>query len=182
MWRSAGRPSPYTIATVRQHSSPQGCYGAATVVCKQPAGDTGSGTIDSRELRATLVALGQTPTEEEVFNMMKLVRTLISDRQVADTRCAMHGLLQHSSCPSASKSVWQVDEDGSGEIEFSEFIKVIEKQKTDAQSSAYDSDTLEAFVALGGNVRCTSCQQCHWRMLTAFPTASYGLFATAAGW
>ena len=34
---------------------------------------TGSGTIDSRELRATLVALGQTPTEEEVFNMMKLV-------------------------------------------------------------------------------------------------------------
>jgi len=51
-----------------------------------------------------------------------------------------------------------VDEDGSGEIEFSEFIKVIEKQKADAQSSAYDSDTLEAFVALGGNVRSTLLQ------------------------
>ena len=47
----------------------------------------------------------------------------------------------------------QVDEDGSGEIEFSEFIRVIEKQKADAMSSQYDSDTLEAFVALGGNVR-----------------------------
>ena len=47
----------------------------------------------------------------------------------------------------------QVDEDGSGEIEFSEFIRVIEKQKADAMSSQYDSDTLEAFVALGGHVR-----------------------------
>ena len=53
-----------------------------------------------------------------------------------------------------TRALRQVDEDGSGEIEFSEFIKVIEKQKADAKASAYDSDTLEAFVALGGNVRC----------------------------
>ncbi len=54
----------------------------------------------------------------------------------------------------------QVDEDGSGEIEFSEFIRVIEKQKADAMSSQYDSDTLEAFVALGGNVRAASAMLC----------------------
>lgn len=51
----------------------------------------GSGTIDVKELKSTLQALGQKVTDEEVFVMIS-----------------------------------QVDEDGSGEIEFQEFLKVIE--------------------------------------------------------
>ena len=45
----------------------------------------------------------------------------------------------------------QVDDDGSGEIEFAEFLKVIETQKASAAKANDESDTIEAFVALGGN-------------------------------
>ena len=53
----------------------------------------GSGTIDATELKATLQALGQNPTEEEVFLMIA-----------------------------------EVDDDNSGEIEFAEFLRVIETE------------------------------------------------------
>ncbi|GHP10857.1 SH3 domain-containing YSC84-like protein 1 [Pycnococcus provasolii] len=45
----------------------------------------------------------------------------------------------------------QVDDDASGEIEFAEFLKVIENQKAAQAAADDDSDTVEAFVALGGN-------------------------------
>lgn len=45
----------------------------------------------------------------------------------------------------------QVDEDNSGEIEFSEFCKVIIKHKAATAKNGDDGDTLDAFVALGGN-------------------------------
>merc|ERR1711918_169608 len=54
----------------------------------------GSGTIDVWELKATLNAMGQYPTDEELLQMIA-----------------------------------EVDDDGSNEIEFSEFLKVIENQK-----------------------------------------------------
>ncbi len=54
----------------------------------------GSGSIDAWELKETLKAMGQNPTEEEVFQMLA-----------------------------------QVDDDGSGTIDFPEFLKVIEQQK-----------------------------------------------------
>eukprot|EP00899_Mesostigma_viride_P021922 jgi/Mesvir1/29731/Mv00960-RA.1 len=76
----------------------------------------GSGTIDTSELRVTLQALGQNPTDEELFIMIS-----------------------------------QVDDDNSGEIEFSEFLKVIQQQKSMQARAEDDSDTLEAFVALGGS-------------------------------
>jgi len=76
----------------------------------------GSGTIDVRELRTALEAMGQHPTEEEVFVM-----------------------------------IHDVDEDNSGEIEFSEFCRVIEKHKEASASNSNEQDTLDAFVALGGN-------------------------------
>lgn len=46
----------------------------------------------------------------------------------------------------------QVDEDNSGEIEFGEFCKVIEKHKTVSSKNSDEADTIDAFVALGGNV------------------------------
>eukprot|EP00793_Prasinoderma_coloniale_P006344 PRCOL_00001174-RA len=76
----------------------------------------GSGTIDATELKATLQALGQNPTEEEIFLMIS-----------------------------------EVDDDNSGEIEFSEFLRVIESQKAKEAARGDESDTIEAFVALGGN-------------------------------
>uniref|UniRef100_A0A7S0XG97 EF-hand domain-containing protein n=1 Tax=Mantoniella antarctica TaxID=81844 RepID=A0A7S0XG97_9CHLO len=75
----------------------------------------GSGTIDASELKATLNAMGQNPTEEEIFQMIS-----------------------------------QVDDDNSGEIEFAEFLKVIENQKASAAKANDETDTIEAFVALGG--------------------------------
>jgi hypothetical protein len=45
----------------------------------------------------------------------------------------------------------QVDEDNSGEIEFSEFCKVIIKHKAATAKNGDEGDTLDAFVALGGN-------------------------------
>lgn len=44
----------------------------------------------------------------------------------------------------------QVDEDNSGEIEFSEFCKVIVKHKAATAKNGDECDTLDAFVALGG--------------------------------
>ena len=71
--------------------------------------------IDALELKATLNAMGQNATEEEIFQMVS-----------------------------------QVDDDNSGEIEFTEFLKVIENQKTTAAKANDETDTIDAFIALGG--------------------------------
>lgn len=44
----------------------------------------------------------------------------------------------------------QVDDDGSGSIEFPEFLKVIEAQKEAATAQNDESDLIDAFVAMGG--------------------------------
>ena len=54
----------------------------------------GSGSIDAQEMKLLLEAIGESPTEEELFRFMA-----------------------------------EVDEDGEGEIEFSEFLRAFEKQK-----------------------------------------------------
>lgn len=74
-----------------------------------------SGTIDVWELRQVLEAMGQRPTEEELFQMIS-----------------------------------EVDENMSGSIDFSEFLKVIENQKERAENFDDESDMADAFVACGG--------------------------------
>eukprot|EP00879_Flechtneria_rotunda_P010189 GHRR01010652.1.p1 GENE.GHRR01010652.1~~GHRR01010652.1.p1 ORF type:complete len:148 (+),score=42.96 GHRR01010652.1:57-500(+) len=76
----------------------------------------GSGTIDVRELKFALNAMGQYPTDEELFVM-----------------------------------IHDVDEDNSGEIDFQEFCKVILKHKAATAKDSDEADTIDAFVALGGN-------------------------------
>ncbi|KAF0714062.1 Aste57867_4076 [Aphanomyces stellatus] len=75
----------------------------------------GSGTIDKYELAKVLEAMGQKPSEEELFQMIS-----------------------------------EVDEDHSGEIEFPEFLRVIETQKLRAMEYDDESDFIDAFVACGG--------------------------------
>jgi calmodulin len=94
----------------------------------------GSGTIDAWELKETLKvpycralsshghfskaffqAMGQNPSDEEVFQMLN-----------------------------------EVDDDGSGGIEFPEFLKVIDSQKAKLASDHDESDMIDAFVAMGG--------------------------------
>ncbi|KAF8062046.1 TMN7 [Scenedesmus sp. PABB004] len=74
----------------------------------------GSGTIDTRELRSALAAMGQTPSDEELAVM-----------------------------------IHAVDIDGSGEVSFDEFLAVVVKHKAAAPAGC-ETDTLDAFVALGG--------------------------------
>ena len=75
----------------------------------------GSGSIDAWELKETLKAMGQNPTEEEVFQMLA-----------------------------------QVDDDGSGTIDFPEFLKVIEQQKEAMEAQGDETDVQAAWVAMGG--------------------------------
>ena len=63
----------------------------------------------------TFQAMGQNPTDEEVFQMLN-----------------------------------EVDDDGSGGIEFPEFLKVIDSQKAKLASDHDESDMIDAFVAMGG--------------------------------
>eukprot|EP00316_Scyphosphaera_apsteinii_P022478 CAMPEP_0119307484 /NCGR_PEP_ID=MMETSP1333-20130426/7968_1 /TAXON_ID=418940 /ORGANISM="Scyphosphaera apsteinii, Strain RCC1455" /LENGTH=153 /DNA_ID=CAMNT_0007311037 /DNA_START=13 /DNA_END=474 /DNA_ORIENTATION=- len=44
----------------------------------------------------------------------------------------------------------EVDSDGSGEIDFAEFLKVISSQKSKLAKQDDESDTVDAFIALGG--------------------------------
>ncbi|KAG8458016.1 hypothetical protein KFE25_007223 [Diacronema lutheri] len=44
----------------------------------------------------------------------------------------------------------EVDADGSGEIDFPEFLKVMIAQKEKQAAASDESDTIDAFVALGG--------------------------------
>ena len=66
----------------------------------------GSGSIDSQEMKQLLEAIGESPTEEELFRFMA-----------------------------------EVDEDGRGEIEFSEFLRAFEKQRGGQGSFEDELDT-----------------------------------------
>lgn len=46
----------------------------------------------------------------------------------------------------------QADVDNSGVVEFPEFLRAIEKQKVAMEQSRDTQATIDAFVALGGNV------------------------------
>jgi len=76
----------------------------------------GSGTIDTQEMKLLLEAIGECPTEEELFRFM------------AD-----------------------VDEDGTGEIEFAEFLRAFEKQRGGGECGEDDTEICDCFCALGGN-------------------------------
>jgi calmodulin len=74
-----------------------------------------SGSIDVWELKQVLNAMGQKPSEEELFQMIS-----------------------------------EIDENMTGSIDFSDFLKVLESQKCRSISYDDESDMIDAFVACGG--------------------------------
>lgn len=70
----------------------------------------------------------------------------------SELKAALNSMGQNPSDEELFVLIHDVDEDNSGQIEFAEFCKVIIKHKV--ASSAKDraeADTVDAFVALGGN-------------------------------
>ncbi len=48
------------------------------------------------------------------------------------------------------KMISEVDDNMSGSIDFGEFLKVVENQKTRMENMDHESDLIDAFVACGG--------------------------------
>ena len=63
---------------------------------------------------------------------------------------ALRAMGQHPTDEEVMQILSGVDGDGSGGIDFVEFLRVIENQKEQAVKATDDSDLLDAFVALGG--------------------------------
>ena len=68
-----------------------------------------------------------------------------------ELKASLNGLGAQPSEEELHMMIQQVDEDGSNEIHFAEFLKIIEAHKArQSGTDQDDADTLEAFVALGG--------------------------------
>lgn len=70
---------------------------------------------------------------------------------VAELRAAMEALGQHPSDEELLAMIALVDDDNSGQIEFAEFLKVVESHRVGPGRAEDDADTVAAFVAMGGN-------------------------------
>lgn len=62
----------------------------------------------------------------------------------------LSGLGSTPSDEELAQMIHLVDEDGSNEIHFAEFLKIIEAHKSGAGNDEDDKDVIEAYVALGG--------------------------------
>ncbi|GBF97533.1 hypothetical protein Rsub_10456 [Raphidocelis subcapitata] len=95
-------------------------------------------------------------SEEELALCRKAFSTFDKDGSgtidVKELSAALQSMGQVLSDDELFVLIHDVDEDNSGEIEFSEFCKVIIKHKAAAAAKDdAEADTVDAFVALGGN-------------------------------
>lgn len=70
---------------------------------------------------------------------------------ISEVRAALQSLGQNPSDEDLFLMMSQVDDDGSGELEFPEFLKIMEGRKRHIEDLDDESDTIAAFCALGGN-------------------------------
>lgn len=113
----------------------------------------GTGVIDSSELRATLLAMGQKPpTDDELFDMIAELDSdgsgAIGARGEAPRDLAELDALACSSPARASVRVGALPPPAS---DFSQFLKMMTSQKAKRLAAIDETDTIDAFVALGGN-------------------------------
>lgn len=106
---------------------------------------------------ATFVDTDKLPqiSEEELINCRKAFQQFdINGNGTIDLRELKHALSlmgQHPSDEELFVMMNHVDKDGSKEIEFAEFVQAIQINKSMSKRSDDEADTLDAFVALGGN-------------------------------
>jgi len=103
-----------------------------------------SGTIDIWELRQVLEGTSTLRPRTPVSRSPDLTASLPPPLLVV----AVMG--QPPTEEELFQMISEVDDDMSGSIDFTEFLKVIENQKLRASSHGDESDTLDAFVACGG--------------------------------
>ena len=99
----------------------------------------GSGSIDAFELKAMLSCaplrpppLPHTTAAHAIFRARAAMGQDLEDEEIFDL-------------------IATVDADGSGQIDFPEFLTVILNQKAATAGQDDESDTVDAFIALGGN-------------------------------
>jgi calmodulin len=107
-----------------------------------------SGVIDSSELRATLQAMGQKPSEEELFDMIAEIDSDGSGRIGARIVAPLihvvrtHRPSSHAACVPARLAC---------PLDFPKFLKMMMSQKAQKMAAIDETDTIDAFVVLGGN-------------------------------
>jgi len=67
-----------------------------------------------------------------------------------ELRATLQSMGQDPSDEELFDMIAEVDADGSGEIDFTEFLRVMVSQKEKQALASDESDTIDAFVALGG--------------------------------
>ena len=95
-----------------------------------------------------MIAMGQNPSDDEVFHLVALVSNLL------EHACPLPVSKESSESAHNYVSLFflQVDQDGSKEIEYEEFIYAFRISKS-MQLHPDEQDTVDAWAALGGNVR-----------------------------
>lgn len=93
-------------------------------------------------------------TREEIKTCREAFDTFDKDCSgsvdLMELKQCLSGLGSSPSDEELHQMISQVDEDGSNEIHFAEFLKIIEAHKASNNKDEDETDTLEAFVALGG--------------------------------
>jgi hypothetical protein len=125
-----------------------------------PHTNTGSGTIDVAELRVALEAMGQHPTEEELFVLVNEA----DEDQSGEIELYAGGSIvcgAPASCVRAHASLTHVHithnththRTSHNPTTSQEFVRVIARHRAASAARDDEADTVGAFVALGGNVR-----------------------------
>ena len=111
----------------------------------------GSGSIDAAKLKAMFTSMGQTPTDEELFLMISQVDEDNSGALHCSNLFLSQLLEFYSAYPiNGLPRKLRMRTPVAGEIEFAEFLLVFERQKEAMARLTDETDTLDAYVALGG--------------------------------
>merc|ERR1711964_30178 len=103
-----------------------------------------------------LMALTQEEIEKckEAFNAFDKDNTGMIKQ--FELKIILDAMGQKTSDQELFRIIHEIDNDGTG-IEFGDFLKIIENQKKKGDEEEDDGDTLDAFVALGGNPDRSGC-------------------------
>lgn len=118
---------------------------------------TGAGTVNTDELPSILTSLGYAATQEDVATQAHQVAQRLAGHLCLH-QCLM--LLLRAWPPYSIKlsGVLELQDDGEGsrEVGLEDVLRLVENLKQLSAADTDDTDTVEAFVALGGKVSSTN--------------------------